>query len=63
MSDLRPRPFAGLCDTCRNARVIEAQTGSVFYRCQLSANDPRYPKYPRIPVVRCDGFTARDATT
>jgi hypothetical protein len=59
MSDPRLRPSAGLCATCRNARVIEAQTGSVFYRCRLAATDARFAKYPRIPVVRCEGYAAR----
>jgi len=56
-----PQPSAGLCETCSNARVIVGQTGSKFYRCQLAASDRRYLKYPRIPVVRCDGFVARGA--
>ena len=27
--------------------------------CQLSAIDPRFPRYPRLPVVRCPGYDAR----
>jgi hypothetical protein len=53
------RPPAGLCETCGNARVIEAQTGSTFYRCRLAATDARYAKYPVIPVLRCQGYVAR----
>jgi hypothetical protein len=34
--------------------------GSTFWRCALSARDPRFPKYPRLPVVRCVGFVAAD---
>ena len=59
-TDRPQRPAAGLCETCRNARIIAAQTGSTFYRCQLSATDMRYPKYPRIPVLRCGGYVAQD---
>jgi hypothetical protein len=28
----------------------------MFFLCRLSATDPRFPKYPRLPVLRCDGF-------
>lgn len=49
-------PDPGLCGTCANARVIVTDRGSEFYRCQLSDKDPRYPKYPRLPVVRCEGY-------
>jgi hypothetical protein len=24
--------------------------------CGLAAADPRYPKYPRLPVLRCEGY-------
>jgi hypothetical protein len=32
--------------------------GSTFWLCALSASDPRFPKYPRLPVLRCPGFVA-----
>ena len=54
------RPYAGLCAGCSNVRVMHAQTGSTFYRCALAATDPRYPKYPRMPVLACDGYLPRD---
>jgi hypothetical protein len=47
---------AGLCETCRHMRQIVSDRGSVFYLCQLSTTDPRFPKYPRIPVMACAGF-------
>jgi hypothetical protein len=28
----------------------------VFYQCLLSGSDARYPKYPRLPVLRCSGY-------
>jgi hypothetical protein len=28
----------------------------VFSRCELAKTDPRFPKYPRVPVISCDGF-------
>jgi hypothetical protein len=47
---------AGLCAECLHARRRESDRGSVFYLCELSASDPRFPKYPRLPVLSCDGF-------
>lgn len=29
----------------------------MFYRCKLSDTDPRFPKYPRLPVRQCDGWS------
>jgi len=49
--------LAGLCATCRHARQITSARGSSFFLCQLSATDERFPKYPRLPVLRCPGFT------
>jgi hypothetical protein len=46
----------GLCQTCRHARVIGNRRGSQFYLCQKSETDPRFPKYPRLPVLKCSGF-------
>jgi hypothetical protein len=50
-------PAPGLCGACANARVIESGKGSRFYLCKLSSVDPRFPKYPRLPVLECAGFT------
>ena len=46
----------GLCLSCRHARVIRSDRGSIFYMCRLSAHDPRFPKYPRLPVLQCAGY-------
>ena len=43
----------GLCASCKHMRRIESDRGSVFYLCQLSKVDPRFPKYPRLPVLSC----------
>jgi len=40
-------------------KVVETRTGSRFYLCRLSDVDPRFPKYPRIPVLRCAGYVER----
>lgn len=46
----------GLCARCAHARAIQSARGSVFHLCRLSETDERFPKYPRLPVVRCDGY-------
>jgi hypothetical protein len=50
------RHTVGLCATCRFMRTMESDRGSTFYLCQLSATDPNFPKYPRLPVLRCSGY-------
>jgi hypothetical protein len=54
-------PRAGLCADCLNARHIETARGSVFILCGLSATDSRFPKYPRLPVLQCSGYTRKEA--
>jgi len=49
-------PRVGLCADCRHMRKMESDRGSTFYLCQLSATDPSFPKYPRLPVLRCPGY-------
>src|ERR1700682_502928 len=52
----RVQEIAGLCVTCINARRIESARGSVFVLCELSFKDPRFPKYPALPVLSCVGY-------
>jgi len=47
---------AGLCADCVHARRIESGRGSVFILCELSLTDLRFPKYPRLPVLCCEGY-------
>ena len=49
-------PEVGLCSQCLQMREIHSDRGSTFYMCQLSATDPRFPKYPRLPVLQCLGY-------
>jgi hypothetical protein len=49
---------AGLCDSCRHQRLVPNTRGSVFSLCERSREDPDYPRYPPIPVLRCAGFEA-----
>lgn len=46
----------GLCTDCVHARTIESARGSVFILCNLSLTDARFLKYPRLPVLSCDGY-------
>lgn len=48
--------ITGLCADCVHARRIESAHGSVFFLCELSLTDPRFPKYPPLPVVSCPGY-------
>jgi hypothetical protein len=52
---------AGLCASCIHARVITSDRGSTFLRCDLADRDPLFPKYPRLPVLRCSGWSAAPA--
>lgn len=62
MSDRRPAadladlPTApGLCATCIHRRLV-ASKRSTFLRCGLAEVDPRFPRYPPLPVVECAGY-------
>ena len=49
----------GLCAECAHGRTIVSGRGSTFWLCRLSASDPRFARYPRLPVLRCAGFARR----
>jgi hypothetical protein len=63
MNDQRDSALWGLCDpiglcaTCGHVRVMQSSHGSTFYLCQKSETDRRFAKYPRLPVLRCAGYT------
>jgi hypothetical protein len=48
----------GLCATCVHAQVVRGAR-SVFWMCGLAATDPRFARYPRLPVLHCDGYAQR----
>jgi hypothetical protein len=50
------RQKSGLCADCENAQKIRSDRGAEFILCKLSATDPNFAKYPRLPVLQCDGF-------
>jgi hypothetical protein len=49
-------PAAGLCATCRFRKDVRNTRGSSFSLCLRSREDPTYPRYPRLPVLNCDGY-------
>ena len=49
---------AGLCASCVHARMIESSKGATFIRCERSFVDPRFARYPTLPVLRCDGYAS-----
>jgi hypothetical protein len=55
MSTVNP----GLCDSCVNAQRVTSSRGAAFTLCRLSATDPRFPKYPTLPVLECAGYDSR----
>ena len=55
-ADRQPEPPAGLCETCRHARIVTSDRGSHFIRCAQADTDPRFPRYPALPVVRCVAY-------
>jgi hypothetical protein len=51
---------AGLCDSCAHQQVVRNTRGSAFSLCGRSRTEPdRFPRYPRVPVTRCEGWKAR----
>jgi hypothetical protein len=45
-----------LCLSCAWMRLITSGTGSQFYLCRKSQEDPRFAKYPPQPIVKCSGY-------
>jgi hypothetical protein len=45
----------GLCASCLHARVVGG-ANSRFWFCELSRTDPRFARYPRLPVLKCAGY-------
>lgn len=45
-----------LCDTCKHCRIIRSDRESIFLLCERSLTNPTFPKYPRLPVLECQGY-------
>ncbi len=58
--DLMNDRTVGLCATCKWVRIATNKRGSVFYRCLRADTDPRFVKYPPLPVLRCPGYDRRN---
>lgn len=55
-SDSAPKGSSpGLCGNYQHARTIESDRGSIFHMREISFEDPRFAKYPRLPVLVCSG--------
>jgi hypothetical protein len=52
----------GLCADCAHAQRVVSGRGSLFWLCRLSANDPAFARYPRLPVLRCPGHERKPET-
>jgi hypothetical protein len=50
---------AGLCAACRHGRRTANKRGSSFWLCERSKTDPRFVRYPALPVLACPGFELR----
>jgi enoyl-CoA hydratase/carnithine racemase len=66
MADDESAPAAtsppSLCDSCAYQQLVHNTRGSVFSLCRRSQAQPeRFPKYPRVPVLRCVGFVSTKA--
>jgi hypothetical protein len=51
-----PPVSPGLCASCTHAQTVASPKGSTFTLCRLSFTDPRFAKYPRLPVLVCSGY-------
>ena len=49
----------GLCASCAWARHVPSSRGAVYTRCARADTDPGYPRYPRLPVLACEGHEPR----
>ncbi|SEK93395.1 hypothetical protein [Streptacidiphilus jiangxiensis] len=48
----------GLCLGCAHRLLNETRRGTAYLRCGGAASDDTLPRYPRLPVRECHGFTA-----
>lgn len=48
-----------LCESCRNVREVRTARSRLLL-CEVSVTNENYPKYPQQPVVRCQGYEAKE---
>ncbi len=56
-----PATPPGLCARCRWNRVVPSSRSRLYQLCGRSQVDPRFPKYPMLPVLTCRGFEPVDS--
>jgi len=49
----------GLCRDCRHARQVPAPKAT-YWLCGRAAEDPTFPRYPRLPIRACRGFAWKE---
>ena len=49
----------GLCLDCVHAKRVEGKEDTFYFLCELSFANRTFPKYPRLPVLRCPGYVKR----
>ena len=54
------RARIGVCADCEHMRRVVSDRGSTFYLCAKVLNEPEFPKYPRLPVIQCRGYKAKE---
>ena len=54
----QPKVTEGLCPSCKYVKFVTNDRGSRFVFCERSRIDPRFPRYPRLPVLSCSGYEA-----
>ncbi|MCB0197843.1 MAG: hypothetical protein KDJ65_38215 [Anaerolineae bacterium] len=59
---MNPGVRIGLCATCQHVKVIKSSRGSMFIMCNLAKTDPRFSKYPPLPVINCIGYEPQSPT-
>jgi len=47
----------GLCESCRFHTRVTNNRGQEFHLCELNRTNSSYPKYPRLPVLNCLGYS------
>lgn len=53
-------PAIGLCSTCRHGREIVSAKGSRFLLCEYAQVNPRFRRYPQLPVCACAAHEPQD---
>jgi len=61
MSRAEEKERVGLCAECVHGRRVVSAKGSEFWLCAKSETDPRFPKYPRLPVLQCNGYARSES--